>query len=265
MDTPTLKMNARVDKNHATSVTGGFTVSRVGETGEITSSRQKMERITLDVNKLAGLCYITSEMLQDAPSAVVSMLQDWPAEFASHEYDEKLNGTGVDQFLGILNSPALVTVDAESGQTADTIVTTNLTKMLARFWDPMGQGVWIANRETIPQLAAMGSDTASKLIWMPNSAIGFPATLLGLPIIFNSYNERLGDVGDIVLCNWSEYLVGQYGGLMQAESDHVRFIYDEKGIKITKRNDARPWWTSALQPKKGAPTLSPFVTLAARA
>ena len=46
---------------------------------------------------------------------------------------------------------------------------------------------------------------------------------------------------------------------------HVRFENHEQVFKFWTENAGAPWWRSALTPKNGANTLSPFVTLAARA
>jgi hypothetical protein len=56
-----------------------------------------------------------------------------------------------------------------------------------------------------------------------------------------------------------------YQPLQSAESLHVRFEYNERTFRFTMRNDGRCWWRSAITPKKSSTTLSPFVTLAARA
>src|SRR5687768_11270071 len=47
MTTPIVKVAARTDKDHSTSVTGGLVVFRHSETAELTPSRMQMESITL--------------------------------------------------------------------------------------------------------------------------------------------------------------------------------------------------------------------------
>jgi len=94
---------------------------------------------------------------------------------------------------------------------------------------------------------------------------GGQETLDGRPIYFTEHAKNLGTVGDLVLANWSQYLEGEYQGMQQAESIHVRFVSAERAFRFYKRNDGRTWWRSALTPKNSAPTLSPFLTLATRA
>ena len=87
---------------------------------------------------------------------------------------------------------------------------------------------------------------------------------MGKPIFFIEDCSALGDKGDIICGNWSQYLEGFRGGMDFAESMHVRFEYNERAFRVVTRNDGAPWWRTALTPKKGN-TRSPFVTLAERA
>lgn len=262
MGAPVVKINARVDKNHSSSVSGGLTVSRTPERGTPSSSRMKLEQVSLGVNKLTGLSYVTSELMQDSPISVAALLaQGFQDEFGSHLFNEKLNGGGVGEFEGVMNSPALVTVAKEGSQAADTIVAANIYKMYARCYGK-GNAIWLANHDTLPQLAALNDGTNN--IWLSSLREGEPSTLMGLPIFFSEYTKTLGDKGDILLCDWSQYLEGSYQPLESAESIHVRFVEGETAFRFEMRNDGRSWWRGVLTPKNGA-TLSPFVTLAARA
>ena len=77
----------------------------------------------------------------------------------------------------------------------------------------------------------------------------------------------LGDLGDIILADWSQYLVGRFNGdagLSITESAHLKFDYRQTAFQFTFYADGRPWWPSVATPKKGD-TKSPFVALAARA
>ena len=75
----------------------------------------------------------------------------------------------------------------------------------------------------------------------------------------------MGDTGDILLVNPTQYLDGLYQPLQSAESLHVRFDSHERAFKFWLRNDGKCWWRAALTPKNSASTLSPFVKLDARA
>jgi HK97 family phage major capsid protein len=265
MTTPTVKFNARVDKNHSTSVSGGLVVYRRPETVEATSSRMSWEQITMQANGLFGLTYATEEILSDSPVSFIALLErGFRQQFASHLLNERLRGTGVGEFEGILNSPALITVTEEGGQSADTIEYENIKKMRARCWG-YGSAIWLANHDTLPQMLSLVQTvgTGGVPIYHPSAQDGEPDRLLGRPIFYSEYPSTLGDLGDIILANWGEYLEGTLQGLQSAESIHVRFVNHERAFKFWVRNDGRGWWRSVLTPKYGA-TMSPFVTLSAR-
>ncbi len=266
MTAPTVDILARTDKNHATSVSGGFTVSRRPETAAAAASRGQMEMVTLKATSLFGLGYASEEILTDSPISFVAILDGgFRDQFGAHLLNEKIRGGGGNEFLGFLNSPALVTQAAEGGQSADTIQGLNCIKMRSRCWG-YGQAIWLANHDTLPELAKahLAGTNASVFLFAPGNGTDKPDTLLGRPIFFTEFASTLGDVGDLILVNCSQFLEGLYQPLQSAESVHVRFVNHERTFKFWVRNAGAPWWRSAITPNKSAQTLSPIVTLAAR-
>lgn len=267
MTAPIVKINARTDKKHTTSVAGGLTFTRTPETAAATSSRMQMEQITLDASPLVGLAYATEQILTDSPVSFAALLAaGFQEQRGAHILNERIRGGGGNEYLGVLNSPALVTVAKESGQAADTIVYKNVLAMRARAWR-YGASIWIANHDTLPQLAQMSLaiGTGGAAVFLPNQLGTGPAVLLGRPLFFSEYASTVGDVGDIMNVNPTQYLEGIYQPMRTDESIHVRFVNLERTFRFYERNAGAPWWRSALTPNKGANTLSPFVTLAARA
>jgi len=255
---------ARVDKTHSDgSVTGGFKVYRKAETSAATASQSEYEQISLKPVELIGATYATEMLLKANPMSFASIIQtSFGEEFTSKLNAERLTGTSAGQYLGVLNSAALVTVAKVTSQTADTINFTNIVNMFSRMYNP-SQAVWLCNHNTLPQLMSL-ADAGSNLVWQDSLVEGPVGRILGRPVYLDENCETLGDKGDIYFINWNEYLEGTVGGMDMDESIHVRFLENERAYRFVKYNDARPWWTSALTPKKGS-TLSPFVTLAARA
>jgi len=267
MSSPTVKIPARVDKTHTSSVSGGLTVGRNAEAIAATTSRMSFEKITLEATKLTGATYVTDELMTDSPITFASLIsQGFADEFASTLLDERINGVGAGQFIGAMTSGCLVTVAKELLQLADTITYPNIYKMRAQCWR-YGDAIWLANHDTLPQLVTLNQaiGTAGVAVWQPSAREDVPDVLMGRPIYFSEYMKTVGDLGDILLGNWSQYLEGTLQPLQGAESIHVRFLEGEKTLKFTMRNAGAPWWSSALTPKNSTTTLSPFVTLAARA
>ena len=265
MTSPILSFNARVDKNHSTSVSGGFVVYRRSETQAVSSSRQQYEQVVLNANSLMGLAYASEEVLQRSPVSFIALIEDGMRdEFPAKLMNERINGTGVGQFEGVLNSPALISVAKETGQAAATILFENIIKMSSRAWR-YGDSVWIANHNTRTQLRSLTQAIGTGGVQVPLFTNGDGVERLdGRPIIFTEFAQTLGTVGDLILMNPSQFLEGTLQGMLSAESMHVRFETHERTFKFWMENDGRGWWRTALTPRNGD-TLSPFVALATRA
>ena len=266
MESPSVEIMARTDKDHTTSVAGGFTVARRAETASITASRMELEMIGFKASSLFGLAYATEEILADSAISFAALIDaGFRSQFGAKILDEKIRGGGGDEYQGVLNSPAKIQVAKETGQAADTIVFDNVNKMAARCWG-FGSAVWVANHDTRPQLVkiALPIGTAGVAMYQPSATAGFPDMLWGRPVLYSEYASTVGDAGDLILANWSQYLEGTYQPIQGAESVHVRFVNHERTFKLWTRNCGALWWRSALTPNKGA-TLSPIVILAARA
>jgi len=179
--------------------------------------------------------------------------------------DAFLNGVGGIEPEGIRSSPALITVAKETAQAADTIVWSNIVKMWARLW-PGGQNnaIWVANGNTIPQLYEMNQaiGTAGVPVFQPASQPA--ATLFGRPILFTEKLPKLGDAGDILLVDPTQYAIGMRVGISLAISQHLYFDSDELAFRLRVRLDAKSLWDTALTPAEATETISPFVQLAER-
>lgn len=272
MGSPTVEILARTDKDHTTSVSGGFTVTRKPETAAASATRGSMEMVTLKASSLFGVGYATEEILSDSPLSFVALIEaGFRDQFAAHLLAEKLRGKGGNEYLGVLTSLASATlgptisIAKEAAQAADTIVYNNAIKMRSRCWG-YGNAVWLANHDCYPQLAvlAVPVGVGGQLIYQQSAVEDRPDMLLGRPIFYTEYASKLGDQGDLILGNWSQMLEGLYQPLQSAESVHVRFLNHERTFKFWLRNAAAPWWRTPLTPNKSSDTLSPFVVLDAR-
>ena len=272
MATPSVEIMARTDKDHTSSVSGGFTVSRRAEAVALLASRSQLEMVALKAASLFGYAAATEELLADSPQSFVAIVDTgFRTQFSAHMLNEKLRGKGGNEYLGILTALAAsslgptISIAKETNQVADTIVSDNVIKMTARCWG-LGSAIWLANHDTRPQVMklSIAVGTAGQLIYTPSAQMGFPDMLLGRPIFYTEYAGTVGDQGDLALANFSQYLDGLYQPLQSAESVHVRFVNHERVFKFWLRNAGAPWWRTALTPAKSTNTLSPFVVLDAR-
>lgn len=266
MGAPSVRMPARVDKNHTTSVSGGLTVTRRPETVAPTAVRMEFEQIELRATSLMGISYASRELMEDSPVSFAALLAaGFSDQFTYHIIRERLTGTGVGEFEGVLNAPALVSIAKETGQAAASINFNNIVKMRARCWH-YEKAIWIANHDCYPQLSsiALNIGVAGTAMYTPSLREDRPDMLLGRPIIYSEYAKSVGTQGDLILGNWGEYLEGTYRPLQNEESIHVRFVNHENAFKFWLRNDGRCWWRTALTPVNSTSTLSPFIVMDTR-
>jgi HK97 family phage major capsid protein len=245
---------------------GGLQAYWEAEGATLTASKAKFRRVELELRKLTALTYATDELLSDATALGAWVSSVLPAELIFKLEDAIINGTGAGTPLGILNGGALVSQAAESAQTADTVNEKNVLKMFARL--PVSSrpsAVWFINQDVEPQLPQMV--IGEQPVYLPpGGLVGTQpfGTLLGRPVIPVEQCATVGDVGDIILADMSQYYLARKGGIRADTSIHVKFTTDEQAFRFIMRVDGQPAWMSAITPFKGSNTLSPFVTLAAR-
>lgn len=258
-----------VDETSAWQTTGGILASWESEGGLKDQSKPSLNTLSLRLNKLTVMVPVTDELLEDASS-----MSTYIGRKAPEKIDFKINlaliqGSGVGQPRGILNSPCLVTVSKENGQLADTIQAENIMNMYSRMWGPSrSNAIWLVNQDIEPQLFQMTVGVNNWPIYLPpNGLAGAPfATLLGRPVIPTQACETLGDKGDIIFADMSQFLTAtKGGGLRQDVSIHLWFDYDVTAFRFVLRIGGQAWWSAAVSPRDGNNTLSPFVTLAERA
>lgn len=260
-----IKINAIDEDSRANgSRWGGVQTYWENEADKITGSKPKFRTMDLSLKKLTGLCYVTDELLQDASALENVIREAFAEEFGFKIDDAILSGTGAGQPLGILNSGSLVKVEKEKDQT-EIITVENLVKMWARLWSrSRANSVWYINPEIEPLLYTLR--VGDKPVYIPAGGLSEApyGTLFGRPVMPLEQCSELGEVGDIILADFSQYILIDKGGINATSSIHVRFLYDENVFRFIYRVDGQPVWNKALQPYKGSATVSPFVALAKR-
>lgn len=248
---------------------GGIRGYWANEAETVTSTKPKFKQIELSLNKLMALYYATDELLEDSSAMNAILSQGFADELKFLQDDAIIRGTGAGQPLGILNSGSLVTVDKETGQVADTLLFENVLNMWSRLIpSSQANAVWLVNQELLPQLYSMSLavGVGGFPAYMPPNGISASpyGTIFGRPVINIEHCSGIGDVGDIILADFSNYMLASKDDIQTASSIHVKFIYGESTFRVTYRVDGRPLMNSTITPYKGSKTQSSFITLQAR-
>ena len=255
----------------ATSWTGGITIYKPAEGVAKTTSLPQLATCELNLHKMTGVVYSTDELLNDSPLALETFLSTMVStEFALTKDEDIVNGSGAGEALGLINSPCLISVSIETDQDADTIVTQNVLKMWSRMYSPSrNSAIWLIAPDAMPQIAALTLDvgTGGAPVFIADLKNPLGSTLLGSPIEWSPHCQTVGDKGDIILADFSQYVtLSKAGmGMETATSIHLKFLEDETAFRFVVRFDGQPWWASDITPKHGDTTVSPFITLNERA
>jgi len=253
--------------SNASSVFGGIIAYWTEEAGTLQLSNATFGRVALDPHKLTAYTEAPNELLADGVAFEAFLNKAFPAALANFEDRAFLQGNGVGQPEGVLNSAAAVTVTKESGQPNDTIVWQNIVKMYSRMLpESLGSAVWLVPSAAFSELATMALSvgTGGSAIWLNNGVVGPPMTILGRPVIVTNKVPALGDAGDISFVDLRYYLIGDRQAMTATSSPHFKFQTDQTAFKVVSRVDGKAWLTSAVTPENGGATLSPFVKLGAR-
>lgn len=268
MTTDTLKVSGFDDSDHSDGTVGGLAGDWTAETGEIDYESATLRRIALQGHKLASLTRASNELLADA-SSFENIFLPRVRESVLWKLDRAfLFGDGAGKPQGVFNDPALITVSKEGGQAADTFIYENAAKMYARLHPTsMRNAVWVVSQTLLPQFIGgmtIATGTAGQVVqtFREESGVTF---LLGLPVVFSEKMAAAGDLGDVLLCDFSKYFVGLlHNGIRIDRSEHARFTTDETVWRTIVRADGQGSWKGPFTPFKGD-AQSWCITLEARA
>ena len=261
------------DETTPWQTTGGVQAYWAAEAATYTQSKVQLRQVTQILEKLTALVPVTDELLQDS-----FMIAQYVPKKASQKIDWKIGeaifrGTGAGMPQGFLNATTptgpTITVSAESGQSAATIVYNNVTKMRSRVMPSSiasGKLRWFMQPDCFPQIQAL--TLGNYPIYTPPTygAADAPfGTLQGIPIVLTQHCNTLGTLGDIILADLSQYLAVTKGNSITAQTSiHLWFDQDLIAYKFTFRMAGQPWRSTPVPSQYGSNTLSYFVDLATR-
>ena len=256
-----------VDEDEAHETTG-MKAGTAGEGKTVTEGDVKIGKARVEVEKHEVKVKVPLELLSDARALQAFLVRKAQDKLDFQISDQIFRGNGVGQMLGILNAGALVTVAAESGQTADTVNAENIVNMDACLPETsVSNAVWLVSHALVSQIRLLSIKQTNQVIYTaPGQFPDQPReTLQGKPIIRHLVCSAPGDVGDIALVDLSQYFAPRLmGGVELRVYDQIGWDDDVIGFKWIFRVGGRPFRNKPSQVKYGTHKISPFVTLAAR-
>ena len=239
--------------DHTSNLFGGFSGNWLSEGGSASRQNARLRQIQLTAKKLGIYTQASRELVEDGMSygeqisGAMTQAIGW---FLGHAF---LQGTGAGQPLGVLNDPALVTVSKETGQPASTFLYENVTKMLARLHPSAFRGaIWAANQTVLPQLMEMSLSVGTggapiKAVEERNGRF----YLLGKELAFTEKLPTLGSKGDVLLADFSKYVIGMRQEVVLDKSNAPGWTEDMQDFRVILRADGMGSWSQAVTPKNG--------------
>jgi HK97 family phage major capsid protein len=236
---------------------------------QMIASKAALTPEILQLHELYAFVLATNEVIEDAPRLQNRITVQAARALRWKLFEAVCFGDGNGKPLGFMSSPALVTVPAEAAQPAATLVVPNLLKMMSRqLVMEGGNPIWLANRDTLPQLGQLviGTNAAWLPINQPMAGSPNGGYLGGMPLMFNEHCQTLGTPGDIIAADLSGYALATKagGGIDFAASIHLFFDQNLTAFRWIIRAGGQPYLSKPVAPAKGAATKSHFVALAAR-
>lgn len=265
MATDTLLIPRIDDTSHASNVYGGVLAYWTEEAGTKTASDPKFGQCTLNAKELSGISVISDALLADNAVGLEALVKRMFGEaWAYFEDDSFINGNGVGQPLGILNSGALISVTRTD---TNNITFADIPNMWSRLLpQSRSKAVWLMNHDVEKDLFKAGFSGATIAagdypIVLRNAVENPPTKIMGRPYFVTEKMATLGSAGDIGLFDLSQYIIGDRSKLAIDVSKHVYFTTNKTAWRFVIRVDGQPWMQSPITPKNGTNTLGPFVAL----
>jgi len=252
------KLRTLVDSNRATNFFGGVNFYWIAEAAQKSAAgkitKPALGTIELNPHKLIGSCYSSDELVSDYGVFGQFMEIAFGRALAFVEDDYFINGNGAGQPLGIMGSGAMITVTRNGLAAVNFTDFAHLAERLLP--DSWKRAVWMLNADLVDELFEATASAANQATVLDLST----RTLFGRPIIVTEKCAAAGTTGDIILADWGHYVIADRE-MYIAASREVGLLTDETFWKIVLRVDGQPLMTAAITPRRGANTLSAFVTL----
>ena len=112
--------------------TTGVQVERPKTGDVLTASKPKLDARLITLKRLAAYVPVSSELLDDAPGLEDYLTREAVSRISYQLDREIISGSGVHESLGVLSAPGTLMIDKESGQSANSLITQNITNAYER-------------------------------------------------------------------------------------------------------------------------------------
>lgn len=241
-----------------TAAAGKMTGAKRAESGAYTETTPNFTDLQYHINDaVSGYVKVSRELNTDSPVSIEALLVRLIGIVnASKLAHYVLNGNGVGEPLGILNSAALY---QQIHASATALAKGDVTAMISRF-QTFGDGLFVAHRSNLPDIHAIIMDSG---IAYTNNANTEPGSLplFGYPVYTTEHLPVTDNANSVLLIDPSAYCLWELGNGYIDYSEHADFTNGNVLWRFGRRIDGQPALKGTI--KQGNPgtafEVTPFV------
>lgn len=252
----------------ASAYYGGVNMSWTGEAQPRPTTEPNFKQVHVVTHELSGLCKVSRTLMSDSMLAMEAELRQLFAGAIAYAEDIAfLNGDGNAKPRGVLQAAATITYPSRA--TANQFKLADAANMMgAMIPQSRPRAVWVMVNNLFSQLVQL-ADSTGRVTYLPNVGSGYgdaklamgQLLLFGRPVLFTERLPALGTAGDVLLADFSKYIVADTGTLEIAASDQYAFNTNQITFRIIQRVDGQPQVDAPFTQQDGATQISPFVIL----
>jgi HK97 family phage major capsid protein len=252
----------------ASAYYGGVVMSWTGEAQARPATEANLKQVHVKTNELGGLCKISRTLMSDSMIAMEAELKGlFAGAIAYFEDIAFLNGDGNAKPKGVLQSAATITYGSRA--TGNAFKLADAANMMgAMMPQSRPKSVWVMVNSLFSQLVQL-VDASGRVTYVPNVGSGYgdaklaegKLLLFGRTVLFTEKLPAVGTAGDVLLADFSKYIVADTGTLEIAASDQYAFNTNQITFRIIQRVDGQPQLDAPFTQQDGTTQISPFVIL----
>jgi len=199
----------------------GVSFTWIDEGGQKEETEPDFEQITIQTFELAGYTEITNRLLSRSAFALEPLLARLYRDAMANQFmNVIINGSGVGQPLGVINTAGIRLVARNTAGTVGWVDVVNLKHALQSYHWPNTSYVLDS---TVLQRLERATDTIGRPLWNAGVSAGPVDRINGSPYLTTELSPNVGLAGDIIFANWRWYWLVVEQDVVVKRSEHYRF------------------------------------------
>lgn len=234
---------------------GGFCFDWLDEGARKVPSKIAFEQVTFTAHKVASVCVLTDELIEDSIINIVNYITALGARAWMYEMERcVIDGSGVGQPLGITNDPVVI-ANAIARTTPLTLDWRDFILLEQAMNENFRDLAFILRRRAV-SIARLQVTTTNDPIWkegwgLHNATPNLTPTIIGYPYHVTRNAKHVGHQGDVTLGDLSYYMLAIRRDMTIDISPYPYWLTDETAIRFVARIDGKCGTPYAFKMLKG--------------